>query len=114
MKSYLLLILEYHHKNHVPHPNKPEISRNHLIYALRKIQFENTNELIQKEIVIKMYEEEVQKYNSFFSHFEQIKKFELLDKPWTPETGELTATLKLKRRNVLEKYNDLYKKIFSY
>jgi len=80
----------------------------------REIQFENTNELIQKEIVKKMYEEEVQKYNSFFSHFEQIKKFELLDKPWTPETGELTATLKLKRRNVLEKYNDLYKKIFSY
>ena len=78
-----------------------------------QVPFNNNEEIINNDIVIKKFENEVKKYNAFFSQFEQIKKFELLSKNWTPETGELTATLKLKRRNVLEKYNDLYNKIFG-
>ena len=77
-----------------------------------QIQLTNNEDIIKNELVLNKYENEVSKYNNFFSQFEQIKKFELLPKAWTPETGELTATLKLKRRNVLEKYNDLYNKIF--
>ena len=56
---------------------------------------------------------EIEKYNNSFSQYEQIKKFELLPKIWGPDTGELTATLKLKRRNVLEKYKFLYNKIYN-
>ena len=52
-------------------------------------------------------------YNEYFSHYEQIKKFILLGNSWSPDGGELTATLKLKRRNILEKYSDLYLKIFA-
>jgi long-chain acyl-CoA synthetase len=78
-----------------------------------KIEFKNIEEITKKQIVIERYEKEIEKYNNFFSQFEQIKKFKLLTKPWTPESGELTATLKLKRRNVLEKYVELYNTIFS-
>jgi long-chain acyl-CoA synthetase len=42
--------------------------------------------------------------NSVLSRVEQIKKFHVLDRPWTPESGELTPTLKLKRRVIAERY----------
>jgi len=56
---------------------------------------------------------EIQHYNKRFSHIEQIKKFELVDKDWTIETGELTPTLKLKRREIMKNYKHLIEKIYS-
>jgi long-chain acyl-CoA synthetase len=54
----------------------------------------------------------VQSANSRLARVEQIKRYELLATPWTPETGELTPTLKLKRRVITERYGpaiaDLY------
>jgi long-chain acyl-CoA synthetase len=42
--------------------------------------------------------------NPDFGHVEQIKKFILVPDAWSVETGELTPTMKLKRRVVLENY----------
>jgi len=42
--------------------------------------------------------------NSRLARIEQIKRYEVFSKPWTPETGELTPTLKLKRRVINERY----------
>ena len=42
-----------------------------------------------------------------------IKKFELVPKPWTVETGEMTPTLKLKRRVIKKKYEYLINKIYE-
>ena len=48
----------------------------------------------------------VKQFNQYFNPVEQIKQFELLPSPWTIEGGELTPTLKLKRKIILEKYQD--------
>lgn len=56
---------------------------------------------------------EIQHYNKRFSHIEQVKKFELVDRDWTIETGELTPTLKLKRREIMKNYKHLIEKIYS-
>lgn len=56
---------------------------------------------------------EIQHYNNHFSHIEQIKKFELVDKDWTVDSGELTPTLKLKRRVILKNNQKLIEKIYS-
>ena len=56
---------------------------------------------------------EIQHYNNRFSHIEQIKKFELVDKDWTVDSGELTPTLKLKRRVILKNNQKLIEKIYS-
>lgn len=56
---------------------------------------------------------EIQHYNKRFSHIEQIKKFELVDKDWTIESGELTPTLKLKRKVIIKNYVHLIEKIYS-
>ncbi len=77
------------------------------------ISFNDNEDIISKQVVLEKYSKEIEKYNYSFSQYEQIKKFELLPKIWGPDTGELTATLKLKRRNVLEKYKFLYNKIYN-
>jgi long-chain acyl-CoA synthetase len=70
--------------------------------------------MIQNEQVQEKYLNEVAKFNELFGNWEQIKRFELLDTPWGIETGELTPTMKLKRKVIMEKYADrveaLYRK----
>ena len=69
--------------------------------------------IAESDIVKKRIQEEVDRFNKSFGKWEQIKKFELVDCAWTPETGELTPTLKPKRRVVMEKCKDLYAKIYG-
>jgi len=77
--------------------------------------FDNlTNEEIARnEEVIARIAEEVEKYNRQFGKWERIKKFELTGDVWTIEDGHLTPTMKLKRRNILQKYMHLYEKIYG-
>ena len=77
------------------------------------INYSKNDEIINKNVIIELFENEVKKYNENFNHYERIKKFVLLKEPWTPDGGELTATMKLKRRSILEKYKDLYNKIYG-
>ncbi|MCZ6456747.1 MAG: long-chain fatty acid--CoA ligase, partial [Actinobacteria bacterium] len=46
----------------------------------------------------------VKEANETVSHAEQVKKWIVVPDDWTPESGELTPSLKLKRRVVLDKY----------
>ena len=56
---------------------------------------------------------EVDKINEKFGNWEKIKKIELTPEVWSIGGGELTPTLKLKRKQVLEKYKYLYDKIYK-
>ncbi|RVT77428.1 long-chain fatty acid--CoA ligase [Flavobacterium sufflavum] len=79
------------------------------------IEIDNTKQaLITNENVIARIQQEIDTINSKFGHWEQIKRFELTPDVWSIDGGELTPTLKLKRKNILEKYQDLYKKIYSF
>ena len=46
--------------------------------------------------------------------YRQVKKFELTCQEWLPETGELSPTLKVKRKFIKEKYRDKFDKIYGY
>lgn len=61
-------------------------------------------EIISNQAVIDRIQHAIDKMNANFGNWEQIKKFKLLDKEFSVETGELTPTLKLKRKIILEKY----------
>jgi long-chain acyl-CoA synthetase len=63
--------------------------------------------------VIARIQQEVDELNKGYGKWEQIKKFELLSQPFAIDTGELTPTLKLKRKIILEKYNHLVEKIYA-
>ncbi len=76
-------------------------------WASRKnINFKTNKELVEKPRVIARYEKEIDKYNQRLSRHEQIKKFLLVSNEWSTETGELSPTLKLKRRHIRQKYHD--------
>ena len=79
----------------------------------KKIPYTTNEEMIRKEEILNCYEKEMEVLNADFSNFEQIKRFELVDSVWTIDNGELTPTLKLKRKNILAKNQDLYKKIYG-
>lgn len=70
-------------------------------------------DLIQNAKVMELIEGEINVRNKEFGNWEQIKKFELLEKPWGVDTGELTPTLKLKRRIIKEKFEALIEGIYN-
>lgn len=63
--------------------------------------------------VIAHFEQLINAFNTFFNPVEQVKKFELLPEEWTIDTGELTPTLKVKRKIILEKYKDAIQRIYG-
>lgn len=71
------------------------------------------NDMICNPKVIELYKTEVEKYNQQFNHVEQVKKFELLHTEWNIDGGELTPTLKLKRKVIMEKYHDAIDRIYN-
>ena len=81
---------------------------------IHKITIGDTNkELVTNPQVIQRIQEEVDFLNEKFGNWEKIKRFELTEDVWSIEGGQLTPTLKLKRKIVLEKYRDLYSKIYG-
>ena len=63
-------------------------------------------ELVKDPKVQKLYKGLVEKVNGGLAHFETIKKVTVVPDEWSVEEGELTPSLKLKRRVITEKYKD--------
>ena len=81
---------------------------------LHKMVVGKTNEeIISNPKVIQRIQEEVDLLNEKFGNWEKIKRFELTPDIWSIDGGHLTPTLKLKRKIVMEKYVDLFHKIYG-
>jgi long-chain acyl-CoA synthetase len=80
--------------------------------SLHKIQFRDNKELIEMYEVFDRYNKEVREVNKSLGEFEQIKRFRLVTEEWTPQTGELSPTLKLKRNYLHKEYKDLIAEIY--
>lgn len=63
--------------------------------------------------MIAAIDEEVLKYNKFFGQVEQLKRVVLMPQEWTVDNGELTPTLKLKRKIIHLKYESVINKIYG-
>lgn len=79
---------------------------------LSGISFETFEDLIKKETVIKLIGDKVKVVNDQLASFETIKSFKILPQDFTTETGELTPSLKLKRKVVLDKYKQFADELF--
>ncbi|UPT71200.1 MAG: AMP-dependent synthetase/ligase [Flavobacterium sp. JAD_PAG50586_2] len=81
---------------------------------IHKLHIGTTNEeIIQNPEVIKRIQQEVETINEKFGNWEKIKRFELTPDLWTVPAGHLTPTMKLKRKIVMEKYINLFHKIYD-
>ncbi|TMM31484.1 long-chain fatty acid--CoA ligase [Polaribacter aestuariivivens] len=69
-------------------------------------------EIINSEIIKNRIQKEVDKCNTHFGKWEQIKRFELTPDVWSIDGGHLTPTMKMKRSIIKDIYNDLYEKIY--
>lgn len=73
----------------------------------------STEQIVTNEKIKALINAEVERYNKDFGKWEQVKKFALLNNEWTVEAGELTPTMKVKRKVIYERYsnqvNDMYK-----
>ncbi|MFN3554849.1 MAG: AMP-dependent synthetase/ligase [Bacteroidales bacterium] len=77
------------------------------------IPYTTNAEMIALPRVRKRYQKEVNQYNKDFGDWERIMKFELLDHEWSVETGQLSATLKLRRSHLLQEYATYTEKIYG-
>jgi len=69
-----------------------------------KIEFTDHEALVKHAETIKLFEDEVARTTADLGQVEKIKKFTLMSAEWAQETGELTPTLKVKRRVIDQKY----------
>ena len=74
-------------------------------YCRRKdIPYTSDAEMVLKPEIREKYQSEVENLNKHFAKWEQVKRFKLLDRPWGIDSGELTPTLKLKRKVINQKF----------
>lgn len=73
----------------------------------------NREDIVNNEKIKELIQEEVETYNQNFGKWEQIKKFTILLDEWSIEKGELTPTLKLKRKVIKEKFGTHIKSMYD-
>ncbi len=77
------------------------------------VKYNTNQELTANAKVIELYQREVDTHNQAFGNWEQVKKFELIPNDWTVDGGEMTPTLKLRRKPIMEKYTQLVDRIYA-
>ena len=81
--------------------------------ARHDIAYTTNEEMIKHTEVLKKFKRVVDKYNAQLGETEQVKKFALIDYEWGISTGELTATLKLKRNFITQKFSEKIESLFE-
>ena len=76
-------------------------------------KFSDNSEMIADKRISDVIQTEVNRFNEQLGQVERIKRFKLVPDAWTPQTGEVSPTLKLKRRVIGEKYASLISEIFA-
>ena len=77
------------------------------------ISYTSREELIRDPRIIKLYEEIIGKRTESLGQVEKIKRFTLLTNELTQEGGELTPTMKLKRKTINQKYKDHIERMYE-
>jgi long-chain acyl-CoA synthetase len=77
------------------------------------LQFKDNEELIELDEVKNIYKKELRSFSKELASHEKIRDFRLVANEFTVETGEITPTLKVKRRVISDKYGHLIEDIFN-
>ena len=80
----------------------------------QQIVYETREELVNDPHIHNMIFGRIELLQAQFTTYEKVKKITLLPKPFSVESGELTNTLKLRRKVILEKYANAIDKMYSF
>jgi len=92
----------------------PNLDYLHSWAALHKIHFRENKELVSTKEVMDRYQKEVDVINKNLGEHEKIKRFRIVCEEWSPQSGELSPTLKLKRAIIYKKYDHILREIYHY
>jgi long-chain acyl-CoA synthetase len=76
------------------------------------ITYSSREDLVKNPAIIAFYQMRIAENSKDLANHEQIKKFVLLSEPFTQEAGEMTPTMKLKRKVITEKHRDIIENIY--
>ena len=79
----------------------------------KRIEHRTIEDLVNNTDIHKMIEDRINDYQKDLASYEQIKRFVLLPKPFTMESGELTNTLKIKRAIINKRYRPLIDAMYA-
>ncbi|MDQ7052673.1 MAG: hypothetical protein Q9P14_07220 [candidate division KSB1 bacterium] len=77
------------------------------------LEYSSWEQLTQHPKVRELIEQEVEERNKQLASFETIKKFYILPEDFSIDSGELTPTLKLKRKVITERYKDKFEALYA-
>ena len=77
------------------------------------IKYQDRMELLKHSDIIKMFEQRIESLQKELAHFEQVKKFTLLSQAFSVKLGEITPTLKLRRKVIMERYRHIIDSMYS-
>ena len=95
------------------HSEHAEMSKEKKDFIVTKNKIKLMTFIQENNYLLINCDKEIKIYNEHFGKTEQIKRFELISEEWTVEGGELTPTMKAKRKPILAKYEHLVKKIYN-
>jgi long-chain acyl-CoA synthetase len=76
------------------------------------LEWKSSEELLEKAEIRKIFDREIEQFNASVDRHEQIKKFALLSEEFTIESGEITPSMKVKRRVVEKKFQELIDEMY--
>lgn len=79
----------------------------------QKIHYRDNFELVRFPQVVELFDKEIDELNKKLAAHEQIKKIRLVCDDWSPAGGELSPTLKLRRKFLYGKYNHLLEEMYA-
>lgn len=77
------------------------------------IKYSNTQDLAKDDEIYKLLEKDMDQFQKKLANFERVRKFVMLDRPFTIESGEITPSMKVKRKFIEERYQDLIEQMYK-
>jgi long-chain acyl-CoA synthetase len=77
------------------------------------IKYTNEIDLTKDERIYKLLDVELNQMQRTLANYERVRKFALLDRPFTIETGEITPSMKIRRKYIEERYGELIEKMYE-
>ncbi|MCK9280146.1 MAG: long-chain fatty acid--CoA ligase [Melioribacteraceae bacterium] len=78
-----------------------------------RIQYKDPMELVNLKQIYELLDKELDVFQKKLAGFERVRKFAILDKPFSIEGGELTPSLKVKRKVIEERYTNLIEDMYK-
>ncbi len=80
--------------------------------AVKNIEFGSRDKAVNNPVIIRRIRQEVERFNQDLGQTEKVKKIRLLNAEWSVDSGEISPTLKLRRKFIVEKYSKIIEETY--